>query len=192
MIRTMFGFTVCLAGVLAISPAAATQRAFDKAVKKVSASFTPAEAKPGETVTFTVTVELNEGYHTYPTVQPDKGAAGMVNVIKFPEPAAVIFVGQVEDPKDAKSKAEPELGILELRYCPGTVTYTRKAVVSPKATPGPTTVKLPSFKVSVCDRDNCFPPKDVPVEAKFKVLEGPAVAVEKQFAAEVSKALEQK
>ena len=45
----------------------------------------PAEAKPGQTVTFTLTVELNDGYHTYPTVQPDKKAAGMVNEIKFPD-----------------------------------------------------------------------------------------------------------
>ena len=48
----------------------------------------------------------------------------------------MIFVGKTEDPKDAKTKAEPDLGIMELRYCTGTVTYTRKAVVSPKAAAG--------------------------------------------------------
>ena len=59
-------------------------------------------------MTFTVTVELTDGYHTYPTVQTDKPAAAMVNTIKFPKPDAVIFVGETEDPKDAKTKAEPE------------------------------------------------------------------------------------
>ena len=165
------------------------QKWYEKAVKKVEGTFSPAEAKPGQTVTFTLTLELNEGYHTYPTVQTDKMAAGMVNTIQFPKPGTVIFVGDVQDPKDTKTKAELDLGIAELRYCTGKVVYTRKAVVSPKATAGPTTVKLEAFKLSVCDKDNCFAPKNVPVEATLKVLEGPAVPVEKEFAEEVKKAL---
>ncbi len=172
-----------------LPPSASAQKWYEKAVKKVEAKFSPAEANPGQTVTFTVTIELTDGYHTYPTFQPDKDAAGMVNVIKFPAPDAVIFVGKTEDPKDAKTKAEPELGILEMTYCTGSVTYTRKAVVSPKAAAGPATVKLTKFSLSVCDKDNCFPPKNVPVEAKLKVLDGPAVEVEKAFAEEVKKAL---
>jgi hypothetical protein len=168
------------------------QKWYEKAVKKVEGSFSPAEAKPGQTVTFSVTVELNDGYHTYPTVQTDKMALSMVNTFKFPKPDALIFVGDVQDPKDVKKKAEPEIGILELLYCEGKVTFTRKAVVSPRAKPGEAAVKLDSFKLSVCDKDNCFPPKDVPVGAKLKVLDAPAVEVEKQYAAEVAKALEGK
>ena len=131
---------LALALVAASLPAApgapaAGQKLYEKAVKKVEVSFTPAEAKPGQTVTFTLTVELNDGYHTYPTVQTDKMAAAMVNEVKFPESGAVIFVGELEDPKDTKTKAEPDLGIAELRYCTVTVAYTRKAVVSPKAAP---------------------------------------------------------
>jgi hypothetical protein len=180
---------------LATPPAgssAGAQKWYEKAVKKVEASFSPAEAKPGQTVTFSVTVELNDGYHTYPTVQTDKMALSMVNTFKFPKPGEVIFVGEVQDPKDTKKKAEPEIGILELLYCEGKVTFTRKAVVSPKAKPGEASVKLDSFKLSVCDKDNCFPPKDVPIGAKLKVLDAPAVEVEKQYAAEVAKALEGK
>ena len=52
------------------------------------------------------------------------------------------------------------------------------------------TVKLAKFGLSVCDKDNCFPPKNVPVEAKLKVLDGPAVEVEKMYAEEVKKALD--
>ena len=161
-------------------------------MKKVEGSFSPAEAKPGQTVTFSLTVELNDGYHTYPTVQTDKAAESIVNDIKFPESGNLIFVGQVHDPKDTKTKPEPDLKIAELRYCTGTVVYTRKAVVSPKATSGPTTVKLTAFNLSVCDKDNCFPPKKIPVEASFKILDGPAVPVEKEFLDEVKKALGQK
>src|SRR5262249_40885425 len=147
------------------------QKWYEKAVKKVEGRFTPAEAKPGQTVTFTLTVELNDGYHTYPTVQPDKQAATMVNIVKFPAPDAVIFVGEPQDPKDFATKEEPDVGIKELRYNTGLVIYTRKAVVSPKASAGATTVKLDNFSLSVCDKNNCFPPKKVPVEASLKVLD---------------------
>jgi hypothetical protein len=191
MTRTLVAASALAAAAALAAPAAPAggQKWYEKAVKKVEAKFTPAQAKPGETVTFSVTVELNDGYHTYPTVQPDKAAAGMVNVLKFPAPDAVVFVGAVQDPKGAKSKAEPDAGIAELRYYDGAVTFTRKAVVSPKAAAGPAAVKLAGFKLSVCDATNCFPPKDVPVEAGLKVLPGPPAEVEKEFADEVAKAL---
>jgi hypothetical protein len=183
-------FAIAVAALLAAVPGTANaQKWYEKAVKKVEARFTPAEAKPGQTVTFTLTVELNDGYHTYPTVQPDKMAAGMTNVIKFPAPAKVIFVGETHDPKDFATKEEPDLGIKELRYNTGVVTYTRKAVVSPKASAGIAAVKLPLFSLSVCDKNNCYPAKKVAIEATLKVLDAPAVPVEKAYADEVAKAL---
>ena len=183
-------FAMAVAALVAAVPGTATaQKWYEKAVKKVEGRFTPAEAKPGQTVTFSLTVELNDGYHTYPTVQPDKLAAGMTNVIKFPDPGTVVFVGDTLDPKDFVAKEEPDLGIKELRVNVGTVVYTRKAVVSPKASAGAASVKLAAFSLSVCDKLNCFPAKTVPVEAALKVLDGPPVAVEKAFADEVAKAL---
>ena len=183
-------FALALAAVIAVAPGSArAQKWYDRAVKKVEGTFTPAEAKPGQTVTFTLTVELNEGYHTYPLSQPDAKAAALVNTIDFPAAGALIFVGKPEDPKTCPAKEEPDLGIKELRYCPGTVVYTRKAVVSPKAPPGAVTVKLITLGLNVCDKNNCFPSKKVPVEATFKVLSGPAVPVEKAYADEVTKAI---
>src|SRR4051794_13155443 len=79
---------------LASSPASAQKKDwYERAVKKVEATFEPAEAKPGDTVTLKLTVHLTEGFHTYPTRQPDKAAEAMVNTIKFPDAAAVEFVG---------------------------------------------------------------------------------------------------
>jgi hypothetical protein len=190
LIPALLGVAVMLALVPG-GPAAATpaQNWYEKAVKKVEAKFDPAEAKPGQTVTFKLTVDLNDGYHTYPTVQPDQSAASMVNLIKFPDPGAVVFVGSTADPKDFETKSEPELGIKELRYMSGPVTFTRKAVVSPKAAAGATTVKLANFKLLVCDKANCFPPKKLDVEAALKVLDGAPVPVEKEYAEEVARAL---
>lgn len=162
---------------------------FAKAVKKVEASFEPAEAKPGQTVTLKLTLHLADGYHTYPTVQPDKAATGMVNRIVFPQAGTVIFVGDVFDPKDPKVKAEPALMIEQLQYHTGVVTFERQAVVSPKAIAGTSVVKLTSFSINVCDKDNCFPAKKLSPEATLKVLDGPAVPVQKAYEAEVQKAL---
>jgi hypothetical protein len=192
-LRRTFALVVPFALALAAlpdRPASALQKGwYEKAVKKVEATFDPAEAKPGQTVTFKLTVALNDGYHTYPTTQPEKAAEGFVNQVKFPDPGAVVFVGPVIDPKGYETKAVPELLIKELREYPGTVTYTRKAVVSPKATAGAAEVKLASFKLTVCDKTNCYPPKAVPVAAALKVLDGPPVPVEKAYADEVAKAL---
>lgn len=161
---------------------------FEKAVKKVDAKFEPAEAKPGQVVTFKLTVELNEGYHTYPTMQPDKAAVGYTNLLKFPTTGAAIFVGAVEDPKNYEEVAEPEQGIRAMRKYSGSATFTRKVVVSPRAPVGPNLAKV-TLKLMVCDKSVCYAPKDVTIETSIKVLDGPPVPVPPEFAAEVARAL---
>ena len=188
-------FTRALATLLALAPltfAAEKVVVLPKGVEKVEASIEPAEAKPGQVVTFKLTVTLAAGYHTYPLVQPDKQAEGMVNKLVFPEAGALIFVGDATDPPEPESKAEPLLGIKSLNYYHGKVVYERKAVVSPKASAGASTVAIPKFVLSVCDKDSCFPPKTLNPEASLKVLDGPALAVDKKYAAEVEKALKDK
>lgn len=172
--------------------AAEAPAALPKGVEKVEATFEPAEAKPGEVVTFKLTVTLGLGYHTYPLMQRDKLAGDMVNKLDFPAAGSVIFVGDSIDPAGAETKAEPLLGIKAMKVYHGKVVYERKAVVSPKAAAGAGTVAIPKFVLSVCDKDSCFPPKTLTPEATFKVLNGPAVVVDKKYAAEVEKALKDK
>ena len=184
--------TAALLAMLPERPAFGVQKKgwYEKAVKKVEGKFEPAEAKPGQTVTFKLTVELNDGYHTYPTVQPDPAAEPFVNILKFPAAGNVVFVGKTQDPKDYDSKADDFLKAKEVRFISGAAISSRKVVVSPKASPGMLEVKLEEFRLQVCDKNNCFPGKKVDVAATLKVLEGPAVPVEKDFADEVKKALE--
>lgn len=180
-----------LATLLTALPAVAADKKAG-GVKSVEASFTPAEAKPGQTVTFKLTVTLDDGYYTYPLAQADKQAASMVNKLEFPTAGGVVFVGDALDPPNPKTKAEPALGIEEMLYHTGTVVYERKAVVAPTAKPGELKVQLPKFLLSVCDKDNCFPPKKLTPEATLKVLDGPAVAIDPKLADEVTKALKDK
>ena len=107
-------FARALVGLLIFAPAAFAGEkpvGLPKGVETVEATVEPAEAKPGQVVTFKLTVTLATGYHTYPLVQPDKLAAGMVNKVVFPEAGALIFVGDAIDPPMPESKAEPLLGI---------------------------------------------------------------------------------
>ena len=162
---------------------------FAKAVTKFEAMIEPAEAKPGQTVTMKFAFDLADGYTTYPTAQVDKNAEGMVNRVTYPEAGAVVFVGDTIDPPKFLKKTELEVGIQELRYYKGKVVFERKFVVNPAQPTGEITVTVPAFKLTVCDAGNCYPSKSLKCEAKLKVLPGPAVAVEKQYADEVKAAL---
>ena len=61
-------------GAFGAPPSPAADKAIDKVVKKVEARFEPATARPGQVVTLKVEVKLDDGWHTYPTLQEDKGA----------------------------------------------------------------------------------------------------------------------
>lgn len=161
------------------------QPGFEQIVKKAEVKVEPATAKPGQTVTVKLTLELLGGWHTYPVVQPDKAAKGQTNKITFPEEGVLIFVGETDDPPNPKEKSEPLAMIESLLYYPGGGTWERKAVVLPSAKPGEAASKI-KFRILVCDKDNCLPPKTVELEAKVKV-DGAAVPVEPKYKAEVDK-----
>lgn len=57
----------------------------DDVIKKIEARFEPAEARPGLKVTLKIELKLAEGWHTYPTKQPEKDFAAAVNKIRFTE-----------------------------------------------------------------------------------------------------------
>ncbi|HEX3148375.1 MAG TPA: protein-disulfide reductase DsbD domain-containing protein [Gemmataceae bacterium] len=154
------------------------------AIKKVEAVFEPAQAKPGQTVTVKIIVELADGYHTYPVVQQVPEAKFSVNSITFPASTSVVFVGDTIDPVGPKTKKTEDY---EYLVYPGGGTWTRKAVVLPSAKAGATTAKV-KLKLSVCDEDRCFPPKPYEFDVAIKVLDGPAEKVDPKYKAEVEKA----
>lgn len=178
----------CVVLLMCLTSVAAADDWYAKAVRSVEAAIDPGTARPGQTVKFRLTVDLHEGYHTYPTLQPDKKAAAMVNKLTFPEPGALIFVGTVKDPEKPDIKPEPLLGIKELRTYSGRVVYERTAVVSPKASGGEFTIAVKEFLLNVCDADTCYPAKKLVLEAKVTVA-GAAMPVEKEWQTEVEKAL---
>jgi thiol:disulfide interchange protein len=166
----------------------AAAASFDK-VAKIETRIVPANAKPGELVTFELTVIPEKDCYTYPNTIPD-GQIGN-NEIKFPPPADLIFVGEITDPEGVstrKSKINPS--VMEKYYPhPGRPTWKLTAVVSPSATAGQKTVSLIGTVIQACDKSSCYttPPKSPPT-ATFTVLEGSAT-VPAQYATAVKEAL---
>ena len=170
--------------LLSVSSVSAQGTKAKDAVKKVEATFEPAEAKPGQTVTVKIVVQLAAGYHTYPVVQPSPEAKFSANKITFPVGGPVVFVGDIVDPVQPKIKKIEDYDVHEY---PGGGTWIRKAVVLPSAKAGAGTAKV-KFVLLVCDENNCFPPQSFNLEATLKVLEGPGVAVDPRYKDEVEKA----
>jgi thiol:disulfide interchange protein DsbD len=178
-------------------PLAAPAQTFTDAVKKVEGRFEPAEAKPGQTVKFLLSIELNEGWYTYPTAQPDSAIASTVNKIDLPPPGDVIFVEPVKDPAGFHTTEIPDLNVKEKRYYTDKVTWEFTAVVSPKAAPGSKKITLKKVSVLVCVKkkkpdgtyeEKCLVPKTVPVAAELKIVEG-SVPVDAKYKEIVEKAL---
>jgi Disulphide bond corrector protein DsbC len=182
----LFACILGLSGFAFGSPALA-QPSFEEVAKKIEAKFEPATAKPGQTVTLKISIQLIDGWHTYPTFQPQKSAKLFVNKFAFPESSAVVFVGEMEDPAGAKEKDNPLNEGDKYYVYPGGATWERKAVVPPNAKSGSLSSKL-TLKVLVCDKDNCLPQKTVELQPALKIA-GDPVAVEPKYKAEVDKAL---
>src|SRR6476469_7328159 len=126
-----------------------------KDVAKVEATIESAKAKPGDTVTWKLTVELIPGWHTYPTRQPDPKADSQVNKIKLPTTGDVIAAGPIKEPDNPVKKPEPALEIKELHYYEGRAVWEAKLKVAATATPGVKTITVRAT-ILAC-KETCLP-----------------------------------
>ncbi len=158
---------------------------------EVTASIEPARAKPGQTVTFKLTVAPKQGFDTYPTTGPESQVGR--NVIKLPPPGDLIFVGSVTDPPGWKEKPSEINPLGKERYYVRPATWELKAVVSPKAAPGAKTVVLKGTKLQACingANGQCFySDRFNPPSATVEVLAGPPVEVDPKYRTEVEQAV---
>ena len=173
---------VAAIALLCAAPALAQNQGFSDVVKKVSARFEPASAKRGEAVTWTLTIEVIEGWHTYPTKQADPNAESYTNRIKFPKENGVVFVGELTEPATVEKTEEgAKVAMIE-----GSGTWKRTIVISPDAKPGKVAVKVP-VKILAC-ADRCLPPQTVIAEAKLTISDAAPVPVDPKYQKELSAA----
>ncbi|MCS6865816.1 MAG: hypothetical protein NZS48_12230, partial [Gemmata sp.] len=126
---------------------------------EVTLTVAPAQAKWGETVVVKLTITPKPGSWTYPVV-PNQPGQTATNLIELPEPGDVIFIGRVTDPPQQKWERKPRLGGREGEFDQVTfepITWEFKAVVSPKAKAGTTTIAFTTSTLQVCDNVGCFP-----------------------------------
>ena len=175
----------------AAAPAQIPQKLSDIAATR--AEITPAKAKPGETVTYRLTLETKPGAWTYP-IKSDTGQESLT-VLRHPAPGDLIFVTNATDPAGVWENVPDEGDPLKLvTHSKSAVTWEMKAVVSPKATPGQKSVVLDKKETTLlaCNKLGCvsssFDGSDLPVAA-FEVLSSDPVPVERQYKDAVEKAL---
>ncbi len=166
---------------IASSFATAQNHSFDDVVKKVEAKFEPATAKRGQSITWKLTIELADGWHTYPTKQADPDADSFVNKFKFPTGLAAAFVADLKEPK---GMTHNEAGT-KITMIGGVGTWQRTVVIRTNAKPGKLKVKVP-VKILACS-DRCLPPQIVNTEAEITISDAPAVPVDPKYQKDLDK-----
>src|SRR5947208_8581845 len=101
------------AALVLAGPAFAQGVKFDDVVKKIEAKVEPTTVKRGETVKWTLSLELMDGWRTYPTKQVDPKHDTFVNKIKFENSAVAVFVGELKEP-EAKLRDEDGAKLAEI------------------------------------------------------------------------------
>lgn len=178
------GFLVVGFGLLggSFGPAAAAPVRVDpslkQAVKGIDVAVDPVKAARGQTVTWRLTIEVENGWHTYPAEQTEPEAKDFVNQFTFPKPGDIVFVGKTEARAD-RLNVDP-LKAVELE---GKVVFERPFVLSPSATPGDKDETV-TLKFTVCDASRCLPPKTIRLPLHITVTDA-KVAVDPKYAPEV-------
>ena len=126
----------------------------------LSSSVVPAEARPGETVTYQVTAKVAPGttWHIYKYAKVDPGNGPMLTTFDFFDPAGLIPKGDWTASKEPIKKKEavfPDVPFLE--FYEDEVTWNLTLTVPLDATPGKKTLRCQAG-YQVCDDKSCSQP----------------------------------
>ena len=140
---------VCLA--LLFIPALAQSQDSDR--MKMTSSLEPKEAAAGEKVTLKLKLDIQPGFHTYPTVQADPNAKDFTTNIRV-KSGPLESDGAAKEPKP-KEKFDPDLkatiGYFE------DMTEIEVPFKVKAGTPAGVTKITIRIQTQVCDDKNCLP-----------------------------------
>lgn len=142
----------------------------------------PRKVKRGQAVTWSFSVEVLDGWHTYPTKQTDPNAEPYQNKFKFPTDANVVFVGNLAEPLTVQKDEDGTKVAMVEKFG----VWKRTLVVRPDAKPG--TVKVPVKITMLACADRCLPPQTITAEVEITITDDPPVAVDAKYRAEVEAA----
>lgn len=180
--RSFIRYSVTLACVAVASPAFGQKTSFEDVVTSVTAKVEPATVKRGETVKWTLRLEVAEGWHTYPTKQADERSESYVNKIAFPKAGDVVFVGDLKEPPTTKIHTEADGS--KVAEIEGAAVWERPLVIHPNTKPGKVTISVP-VTISVCDQNTCLPPRKLTVEVVVTVSDAAPVKVDPKYQKEI-------
>ena len=183
ILRTLFlfvlaGFPVAASAQLPDLPFGEDQilKSFEDAAE-FTTEFSPAKAKPGQVVTFKLTISPKIGCWTYPG-NFREGQTG-TNTFALPKSGDVVFLQTYDDPPGHKIKKK---GGDWYYPFPVEATWSFKAIINPNATPGKKKIELTETRLQVCNTKNCVYYGNLsPVSAELEVLPGPAEEVPAPF-----------
>ena len=140
---------------------------------------TPATAKPGDVVTYSVTAKLAPHWHIYRTVkvQAPTGNAPIGTQFDFFDKGDLQVEGDWEATTEAVKKKEPAFPDLPfVEFYEDTVTWAVKLRVPKTARPGDATLRSQIY-FQICDPKSCKPPARVTVPDAKVTIQSAAAAV---------------
>jgi Disulphide bond corrector protein DsbC len=123
----------------------------------LTASVEPAEAKPGDTVSFKVTAKLDSGFHIY-KYSKENGDGPVPTSFDFFDRAGLESEGEWKasrEPEKHKDANFPDLAAVE--YYEDEVTWTIKVKIPAAAAPGKKTLRCQA-RYMICDDKTCSVP----------------------------------
>lgn len=130
---------------------------------KFTTKITPATAKPGDTVTYTITTKLAPEWHIYTFAEKPQKNGPANTQFDFFDPAGLEVEGTWKADRDAEKKVEPAFPDLPfVEFYEEEVSWSIDLVVPTTATPGKKSLKS-QIQFQICDPKRCKPPSRVTV-----------------------------
>ena len=122
----------------------------------LTASVSPNEAKPGETVVFSVKAKVEPGYHIYQYAEAPLEPGPLPTTFDLFDLGGLKVIETWKSTTDAKVKQEPAFDNALVEYFEGEATWNIKLQVPADAAPGSKSL-LVQASYQVCDDRSCSP-----------------------------------
>ena len=151
-----------------------TPKATQPVHAKVATAVEPAEAKPGDVVTFKVTAKVDSGYHIY-KYSKEQGSGPVPTSFDFFGRAGLELEGEWKASRDAEKHKDPNFADLEfVEYYEDEVTWSIKLKVPDGTGPGKKSLRCQA-RYMVCDAKTCsIPGRWTLPDAELTVVEAGA------------------
>ncbi|MFO0951770.1 MAG: protein-disulfide reductase DsbD family protein [Isosphaeraceae bacterium] len=116
----------------------------------------PNEAKPGQTVTYKVTAQVDPGYHIYDYVKEQPAQGPAYTQFDLFDTAGLNPAGDWTPDQPPQVKEEPAFNNMVVSFFEGSVTWSIPLKVPDSAPAGPKTVRCQAA-YQICDATSCSP-----------------------------------